>query len=324
LAERRDIEYFLNQGNKPFKIAKKIKRAYSSIWDEIKRNSVNGKYEAKKAHRKSYARRKYSKYQGMKVVANPKLREKVEIWLINDQSPEGISKRIKRQEKNLPNISHDSISRFIKSVYGRTIEYHRNKRKKPRRRRGKKAIWKNKKSIHDRPVSIDKRRHIGDAEGDFIESGKSGKGKLFVVIDRKLRVKFLEKISRPDFVGVKRAGRRIKKRYPEWRTMTTDNDLLFEKHEELEIAWDINIYFCDTHSPWRKPSVENTNKDIRRDIPKGSNISKYSVNFIKKLETKLNNKFMDCLNSLSPAEALKRYRKNKKRADARMNFLFKS
>jgi transposase, IS30 family len=256
-------------------------------------------------------RRKYSKFQGMKVVADPKLHRKVEGWLLDGQSPEGISKRIKRQEKGLPNVSHDSISRFVKSPYGRIIEYQRNKRKKPRRRQGRKANWRNKKSIHDRPFSIDKRCHVGHAEGDFIESGRSGKGKLFVVVDRRLRVKFLERILDPSFASVKSAGLRIKKRYPEWKSMTTDNDLLFENHQDLEAAWNIKIYFCDVHAPWQKPSIENTNKEIRNDIPKGSNISKYSAEYIKKLEVKLNGKFMDCLNSLSPAEALERYRKRK-------------
>lgn len=91
--------------------------------------------------------------------------------------------------------------------------------------------------------------------------------------------------------------------------MTTDNDLLFEKHEELEVAWGIVIYFCDTHSPWQKPGIENANKEIRIDIPKGSDISKISVYRIKKLEEKLNDKFMKFLGYRSPAEVLKLYRK---------------
>lgn len=286
-------------------------RGGSAVWNEYRRNKTNGRYDPKKAAHKAYVRRKYSKFQGMKVVAVPTLRDKVETWLLDGQSPEGISKRIRTQEKDLPDISKDSIRRFIKSPYGRGIERHRGKRKKPRKKRGRKAIWKNKRSIHDRPVSIEKRRYAGDAEGDFIESGRSGRGKLFVMVDRRFRCKFLEKISRPSFTSVKRAGSRIKKRYPEWRTMTTDNDLLFKRHKELEKAWGVKIYFCDTHSPWQKPSIENANKEIRIDIPKGSDISRFSTDFIRRLEAKLNRRFMDCLNSLSPSEALERYRKRK-------------
>lgn len=247
----------------------------------------------------------------MKVVSDIKTWDRVDQLLLDGQSPEATAGRIKEREKELVPTSNMSIRRYIKSPHGRVIEYRRNKRRKPRRHRGRKAVWKNKKSIHDRPVSIEKRCHVGDAEGDFIESGRSGKGKLFVVLDRRLRYKFLEKILHPNLANVKRAGLRIKKRYPEWKSMTTDNDLLFEKHEKLEIVWGITIYFCDTHSPWQKPGIENANKEIRHDIPKGSDISKISVYKIRKLEEKLNDKFMKCLNYRSPAEALNLYRKRK-------------
>lgn len=300
-----------------------MKRSGSAVWNEYKRNKTNGRYDPKKAAHKAYVRRRDSKYQGMKVATNLELYGKVEAWLLDGQSPEGISKRIKRQERGLPDVSKNSIRRFIKSPYGREIEYHINKRKKPRRRRGRKAVWGDKKSIHDRPISIEKRRHVGDAEGDFIASGKTGKGVLLHIVDRKLRCKFLERIIHPTKTNIKRAGLRIKKRYPEWKSMTTDNDILLRCQKELEAAWSIDIYFCDEHSPWQKGAVENANGEVRQYIPKSSNISKYSRNFIKKLEARLNRKFMDCLDSLSPAEALERYRKRKtarKRAALKRKF----
>ena len=44
------------------------KRSPSSVSRELKRNKVNGAYDAQKASHKAYVKRKYSKYQGMKVV----------------------------------------------------------------------------------------------------------------------------------------------------------------------------------------------------------------------------------------------------------------
>lgn len=248
----------------------------------------------------------------MKVVSDDALRQRVDELLLDDQSPEASAGRITNQEKELPSLSGDSIRRYIKSPYGRNIEIHRDKRKKKRHRRQRKTRLKDRKFIEERPLSLQNRRRVGDAEGDFIVSGKSGKGIILVIVDRKFRFPFLEQILHPSLAEITNACLKIKKRYPEWRTMTTDNDLLFQHHKELEKILNITIYFCHPHHPWEKGEVENINGIIRFDIPKSSDISKYSEDFIKKLEVKLRRKIYECLNFLTPAEKMARYRKRKK------------
>ena len=95
------------------------------------------------------------------------------------------------------------------------------------------------------------------------------------------------------------------------KTMTTDNDILFRRHKELEKLLSIKIYFCHPYHSWEKGTVENTNKYIRKDIPKGSNISKYSKKFIISIEEKLNRRFMKCLGHVTPDEILKEFRQQK-------------
>lgn len=298
-----------------------MKKAYSSIHDEIRVNSVRGKYDAKKANCKAYVRRKESKYQGMKVVSDEKLRERVDELLYDDQSPEAAAGRITKQEKELPSVSGDSIRRYIESPYGRNIETHRNKRKRKRRRRFRKARLKERKFIEERPLSLENRRRVGDAEGDFIVSGKTGKGILLVIVDRKFRLPFLEQILEPSCEEITNTCLRIKERYPEWKTMTTDNDLLFQHHKELEKILGITIYFCHPHHPWEKGEIENINGVIRFDIPKSSDISKYSKTFIENLEAKLQRKIYECLDFLTPTEKIARYRK-RKQAPSRQLKLF--
>ena len=272
------------------------------------------KYDPKKAHHKAYVRRKYSKYQGKKIVDNPELRNFVEEKLYDDQSPENIAQRIKKHEKSLPSVSKDSIYRYIKGAYGRRIEYYRNKRKnrrKGRRRRAKEKLL-NRKFIDDRPKIIEKRSRIGDTEADFLVSGKTGKGVILNVTDRKSRAPFLEQILNPKLDNVSFAFLKIKKRFPELKTITTDNDLLLQHHQKLEKILNVAIYFCHPYSSWEKGTVENTNGQIRKDIPKGSDISKYSRKFIRSIENKLQRKFMDCLNHLAPLEVIAKSRKTKK------------
>ena len=140
-------------------------------------------------------------------------------------------------------------------------------------------------------------------EGDFIVSGKSGKGLVLALRDRKVRKNLLERILPISIKSVERALLRIKKRYPEMQSLTLDNDILFLEHKRLEKMLGIKIYFCHPHAPWEKGSIENLNKILRRYIPKSSDISKYSPAYIKKLEAKLNRHFMDVLDSRTPDEA---------------------
>jgi IS30 family transposase len=296
-------------------IAKELKRSISTISDEIKRNSDKlGRYESTKANHKSYVRRKYSKFQGMKIVSDTQLRQFIEKHLYDDQSPKAISGRIKHREKNVNYVSKNSIHRYIKSVYGRKIEAYR-KNRKPKRRspRKSRAQLTDRTFINKRPQHIEKRLRAGHAESDFIESGKTGKGKLLVVVDRKTRAAFLERIVTVTIFDVHKAFLKIKERFPELETITTDNDILLQNHKKLERLLHIKIYFCDPYSSWQKGTVENTNKYIRRDIPKGSSISAYSKVFIKKLEDKLNRRILECLQHLTPIEALKEVRDKRKK-----------
>jgi len=267
-------------------------------------------YDAKKAQDKGRLRRRNSKYQGMKIVSNTGLRDKVDKWLMNGQSPELIAGRLKDQEKNIPYVSKDSVRRYIKSVYGRRIEAYR---KKAKRRHGvkKSGSLKDRKRIHQRPISSENRTRVGHTEADFVCSGKSGKGVILHVVDRKLKIHFLERIINTCLGNISKALGRIKKRYPELKTITTDNDLLFQHHRRIEKLLGIQIFFCDKGKAWQKGQVEEGNMEIRRYIPKGSDISKYSRYKIKKTEEKLNSRFMKCLHHLSPKEALEKYRKQK-------------
>jgi IS30 family transposase len=249
----------------------------------------------------------------MKILGNKSLRAFVEKGLREGRSPESIAGRVQKREKQLPTISADSIERFLGSVYGRKIESLRNaqKGKKRRSHRPNTGTLDGRKFIDTRPQIINRRQRVGDAEADFIVSGKTGKGRLLTVADRKLRVSFLEKVFPVTIKNVHRAFKRIKKRYPEMRTITTDNDLLLQHHKELERELTVTIYFCNPYHSWEKGTIENTNGVVRKDIPKGNDISKYSPHFIRTVETKLNNRYMECLDYRTPKEVLDLHRKRK-------------
>jgi IS30 family transposase len=289
-----------------------LNRSISSVFDEIKRNSVKGEYDPKKANDKARIRRQEAKYQGMKIVRDGKLQKTIEKLLYDDQTPEAIAGKLRKGGKDISWASKDSIYRYIKSPYGRKIEVHRKKRKKYRiRKRPRICKLKDRTFIDKRPIIINARKRIGDTEADFVVSGRNGKGILLVVVCRKTRVAFIEQITRVNIENVHLAFQRIKLRFPEMKTITIDNDILLQKHKELEAILDVKIYFCHPYHSWEKGTVENINKHIRKYIPKGSDLSKYSKSFIRRLEAKLNRRIMKVIDFNTPEELVRNYRKQK-------------
>ncbi len=286
-----------------------------ALSQELARNTRKGRlYDGKYAQHKASVNRRYKHTRTNTISINPKLKQVVEDYLLDDQSPEHISERIKKYHKDLPYVSGVTIRAYIKSVHGRRIEAHRAKiyKKRKDRRKIQEEIT-NKRMIDKRPRYIKDRKRIGDCEGDFIVSGKDGKGYIFVCADRRSRMPFLEKILPVSIQTVENAIGRIKKRFPELKTFTFDNDLLFIHHKDMERKFNMKIYFCHKHSPWEKGFVENRNKVIRRYIPKSSDLSQYTKKFIQKLEEKLQRQIMKCLDYRTPKEVLEKYRKRKKK-----------
>lgn len=311
-SERDEIAILLKKKYSLRNIGHALDRSVSTISDEIKKNSVKEKYNSKKAQRKAYSKRHNASYRGAKIIANPKLRSFVESNLLDGQSPEAISGRIKYQEKSLPYVSKDVIYQYLRSSYGKIIGLQLKKKKRPKGRQ-KLTELEDRTFIDKRPKIIDNRGRIGDIEADFIVSGRGGKGIILTTVDKKIRVAFLEIIHDVSIDEVHKAFLKIQKRFPEMKTITTDNDILLRMHKTLEKLLKLKIYFCHPYHSWEKGSIENLNKQVRKYIPKGNDLSQYDKEHISLVEEKCNESFMKVLKYKSPEEKLKEHRRRKKK-----------
>lgn len=304
-AERSEISILLKKRYSYSNIAEALGRNKSAISREIRKNSTKKVYDPEKADAKARVKRLYSKYQGMKIVGDKELRNYVETKLTEDWSPEEISGRIKEEEsQRIKYISPKSIYKFVYSVYGRLLEKHLPYSGKQKRKpRTKVAKLEGRIFIDKRPKIVENKRRFGDWEGDFIVSGKSGKGVLLVLHERKSRCALIKKII----------GLNMKKTYQYIfdmtggvviNTLTLDNDIIFRKHNELSKILGVPVYFCHPYHSWEKGGVENTNKLIRRYIPKGCDISKYPDEYIQKIQDKLNDRPRKCLRYKTPREIM--------------------
>jgi transposase, IS30 family len=305
-SERRRIERAREPGKGVRAIARMIGRSPGSICEELRRNSVKKKYSRQKAEAKANLRRKKSKLQCMKVAMDPELKKFVTENIENDQSPEGIAGRLKEVETHMQYASMKAIYTFVHSVHGRPIEKHLyskavKKRGGPKRGE-RKCKLDGRIMIDKRPQRVENRKQFGHFEGDFIESGRDGTGSLLVLVERKTRYPFLVYTENKTTAHINALIAKTFHGVP-IKSLTLDNDLSFQKHEELSELVDAIVFFCHPYRSSEKGTVENRNRVVRRYVPKKTNLSLIPVERFKEIETILRTRYMNVLDFKTPQEA---------------------
>lgn len=307
--DRQQIDLYLHEKKSHRTIARLIRRNRAAVDYEVARNSVKGNYDWKKADDKAKNRRRASKYQGMKIVGHLPLWNFVIEKLQLDWSPEEISGRIKYKEKRLPSVSTKGIYRFVRSVYGRCVEqflrYHGKREKQAGSARGSGLTERT--FISQRPKIIVQRARFGDWEGDFIVSGKSGRGVLLVLVERKSRYVIVRKLLTQKCDLINALMVQLLGGYVVFNSLTLDNDIVFQKHKEMSRMLGRPVYFTHPYHSWEKGTVENMNKWIRQYVSKGSDISSYSDEYIQFVEDRLNDRPRKCLKFKTPREVFQRH-----------------
>jgi IS30 family transposase len=87
------------------------------------------------------------------------------------------------------------------------------------------------------------------------------------------------------------------------RSLTWDQGSEMAQYVQLKIAAGIEVYFCDPHSPWQRPSNENTNGLLRQYFPKGTDLSRWGDQDLQAVAVTLNSRPRKCLEWRTPAEA---------------------
>ena len=86
------------------------------------------------------------------------------------------------------------------------------------------------------------------------------------------------------------------------QSLTWDQGGEMAQHVQLKIDAGIEVYFCDPHSPWQRPSNENTNGLLRQYFPKGTDLSRWTQHELQAVVATLNARHRKTLNWRTPAE----------------------
>ncbi len=88
------------------------------------------------------------------------------------------------------------------------------------------------------------------------------------------------------------------------RSLTWDQGVEMRDWKQVAMAADIDIYFCDPHSPWQRATNENTNGLLRQYFPKGSDLRVHSAANLDWVAAELNDRPRKRLGFRKPIEEI--------------------
>ncbi|MGH3095977.1 MAG: IS30 family transposase [Streptosporangiales bacterium] len=86
------------------------------------------------------------------------------------------------------------------------------------------------------------------------------------------------------------------------KTLTWDRGKELSTHAQLALDTGTKVFFADPHSPWQRPTNENTNGLLRQYFPKGTDLSRWDVEDLEAVAHALNNRPRKVLGWRTPAE----------------------
>ncbi len=275
--ERIKIETLLKEKRSNRYIASFLRRSPSTVGKEISNGSGKDSYNSTYAQSVYLERRKQSKRTSLKVIRIFGIEPYVLKKLKNGWSPERISGYLRR---NNVLISTKAIYKYIyKTNKERYLFWHKYT---------KKTSFKNQHSFTgDNRKYIDKRPYIqthGHFEMDFIVSGKS-KTSLLILVDKVTRKVYISKLKDKKRDTINKV---LLKRLSSPKSITTDNDVVFQHWRQIESLLNTKVYFTRPYHSYEKGLIENTNRWIRAFLPKHTDFNTISIQKIAYIERYLN------------------------------------
>jgi transposase, IS30 family len=261
------------------------------------------------------ARGRAARPKQTKLGANPRLAWEVETRLSLFDSPEQIAGRLPADFPDDPSmrISHETIYQelyvhtrgTLTKELAKCLRTGRVLRRGQRRTTSGPGPIPDMVLITDRPPEASERIVAGHWEGDLI-CGAGNKSAIGTLVELTTSLTLLVPLPEGHSAAQVQAGiTNVFAGLPAHlrRSLTWDRGGEMAAHKTLTQATGTQVYFCDPHSPWQRPSNENTNGLLRQYFPKGTDLSVHSAGHIAAVQAQFNDRPRKRLGFKTPAEA---------------------
>ena len=311
--DRNQVQRGLNEGMSLRALARSMGRNPSTLSREYRRGWLQSSYDAVQGGEwaRSHRRRGPSK-----LLPGSPLTEQVHALILERTwSPEQIAGRLRVEhpDDSSQRVAHETIYQYIyahpagalKKLLVDALRKGHQKRRPRNRGKDRRGGIKNMRSIRERPEEAQSREVPGHWEGDLIKGAFNGSA-IGTLVDRSTRFVILAKVDDSSAEAVLEGFSRRLRTLPKAlrKTLTYDQGREMARHEELEKRTQLMVYFADPHSPWQRPTNENTNGLLRQYFPKGTDLSQYSQQYLTKVADELNNRPRKTLGFRTPAEVM--------------------
>lgn len=311
VAEREMISRALVAGCSMREMARHLHRAPSTISREIARHGGIRRYRAVNAEQRAWRRARRPKR--CLLARDERLRGLVSMKLLIDWSPQQISGWLKRAypDDESMRVSHETIYRSLfiqaRGALKTELTAHLRRGRALRRSRNAPAVQVHRNiteavSIRQRPAQAEDRAIPGHWEGDLLCGTPASQ--IATLVERKSRYVMLVKIpTKSTEVVVAALSKHVRGLPSQLRgSLTWDRGSEMAAHKTFTLATEMQVYFCDPHSPWQRGSNENTNGLLRQYFPKGQSLTDVTQEQLDEVAMRLNQRPRKTLDFATPAQ----------------------
>jgi IS30 family transposase len=293
-------------------------RAHTTISRDVAadRDAKGAAYHPLRAQRE--AGRRAARPKVLRLARDEALRQEISHWLRAGASPQQAAGRVSREHggERRWTVSHATVYNaiYVLGRRGMNVELDVALRTGRLRRMSRTASraghdqdrFPGMAGIAERPPQVADRSIPGHWEGDLVEGSRASRSAIVTLVERQTRYLITcplpdGKASTPVIAAIRSGLAQLPADLR--RTLTWDQGTEMARYHDLEIDPQIAVYFCDPHSPWQRPSNENTNGLIREYFPKGSDFTTVSDHDLRTATDRLNGRPRKVLNYATPAEA---------------------